>query len=628
MQAPRPNADWAKTLAAQLIASGGAAPDELDVQQRLELAWALKDYAVTAWSSAPNEVTIAANAIGALSAPVSKAPRNRDELAAITAWVNGIAELIRGGMTNALSCLDRATSLFESLGEEGHAAHAQVPKIMALAMLGRHDEAAQVGEDTMRRLSACGDTRSAAKVNINLGQLYCQRGRYHDAIAHLRDAKKTFAEFNEAQYESACELGLADAYLGIGELDEARATYDRVLKLSSRFQLDRDAALAIESLALLDLAQGKYSDALVRLDAARQRYEALEMPQYAAMAEHQLGVAYFELHLLPEALSLLEEACTKYELLEMPVESAWAKLHAAMALASLRRSPEEIERAFADAARLFEAEALVVGQATVFLAQAEFALSNQDAEHALDLATRAGSLFAQVEHPLGANQARAVCANAQLMLGHIDEARTSFTSVLDQAIKLQLIAVHAHCLVGLGRTTAATGDLELARNYYESAIEILDTQRSTLPSEDMRAAFLADHLRPFREVLRLNLLEPDETNVALAFAQLERYRARTLAEGQSEQSYAFRNDRAHADADTLKQRAHLDWMYRRIRQLQEEGEDVERLTHESQRVEKQLLERARREHCASGQRRAPSRVPKHDGNKVRSIRDQKRVTRQ
>lgn len=594
-------ADWAKNLAQTLVASGEAPPQNLDEQHRLALAWALKDYALSAWSRTPGEVAVAASAIHALDHSLANGERACEELAAVSAWVDGIAELIRGGMTKAIEYLDEAVLRFDALSEERHVAHVQISKIMALAILGHHDEAISVGENAKRRLEKLSDRHNAGKVDINLGNLYCQRGNYRLAINRYQAACLIFQELGNAQYETASSLGLADSLLRVGELDQAYERYRHVLLKSIKHGLQRDEALALESLALLDLVRGRYSQALKLLEEARQKYEALSIPQSSAVVEQQLGHIYFELNLLPEALTLSERALAQFDSLEMPIESAWENVQIAKVRAKLLGPADGIESALESATKIFRRESIAVGLGAVHLVRAELALSQSRPERAAQLAEEAIALFEEISEPLGSVRAKVLRAAALLAMQCPAEANKNFSETLVRAQELQLTSAQVSCLVGLGVGTAASGNISAARAHLESAIELFEVQRSALPSDDMRVAFLADHLRPYRELLRIDLSDPANMRADDIFQRLEQYRARALVErlGEPKHTLAETTVERQTVLEAKELRAQLDLLYRRISKLQIEGESTEGLVEESRRIEQKLLEHARRERIAS-----------------------------
>jgi tetratricopeptide (TPR) repeat protein len=595
--------DWASELAKQLIASKAAPPAGLDDGQRLALAWALKDAAIAAWSSAPSDVVVAAEALGALRGATTEgtAAPSDAEVQAIAAWVKGIADLTRGRMTDAITHLDEATERFRSLGQPGHAAHAQVPKIMALSILGQHRQAAAAGLATQRELISLTDLHAAAKVSLNLGHLYCRMNDYVEALRHFHQAESLFVRVGDHKYSISCQLGAAEAYSSIGEFETALELYSLATLRAQQHELPALLALAAESVALVHLARGQFRDALRGLEDCRQRYESLGMSQNAAMAEKQLGDAYLDLRLLPEALALYDHALARCTELEMPVEEAWTHVQRGRTLATMQRPEAEISACLLIAEKLFSIQEIPAGEAAVLLARAEFALSHLDCEAASSLAHKASTIFATANLPAGKAQSEVISAQALLLAGDSVGARDFFAATLAKARELQLLTIQVRCLVGLGLTAQKSADVETAREAFEAAIALFEEQRGALPSDELRSAFLVDQLRPYEELLRIALNAFDcatsDDAAGLVLLQIERFRARVLGERLGEtKDHSSASDANDPDLDL---RARLSWFYRRRQKLIDDGEDTQSLTIETRRIERELLERARRRRLTS-----------------------------
>ena len=593
-----PLSDWANELAKQLIASKSSPPAALDDAKRLALAWALKDAAIAAWSSAPSDVVIAAEALAALrgATTVGTTSASDAEVQAIAAWVTGIADLTRGKMTDAITRLDDATHRFGALGQPAHAAHAQVPKIMALSVLGQHRQAAALGLATQRELISLVDLHAAAKVSLNLGHLYCRLNDYVEALRHFRQAESLFDSVGDRKYSISCQLGAAEAHSSIGNFEAALSLYEKAAQRAEEHELSALSAIAVEAVALVHLARGQYRDALNGFEDCRKRYESLGMSQSAAMAEKQLADTYFDLRLLPEALTLYDQSLGRCEALEMPVEEAWTHVQRGRTLAEMNRPSEEISDSLLRAAALFLKQEIPAGQATVLLARAELALGNFNYEATAKLAHDAAAIFAIANLPTGRAQAAVISAQALLFSGKIAAATKLFSTTLANARELQLLTIQVRCLVGLGLTAERNGDTEAASSAFESAIELFEEQRRALPGDDIRRAFLIDQLRPYEEVLRIALDAFDRaaSNDAAArvLGQLERFRARVLGErlGEPKQRIA----ELQKDNPENNLRARLNWLYRRRQKLMDDGDDTQSLSVEARRVEHDLLELARR----------------------------------
>ena len=560
----------------------------------LEQAWALKQACYAAWSSQPQQTVQAAQDLRHLhDALTGHPPEGRAEVGALADWAEGIAHLIQGRLEAACQALDRAAAGFQGLGQALHAAETQVPKIMGLTLLGRHDEAARCGEAAEREFVAHGHTLAAAKVSLNLGSLQLRRDANVEAERHYRAAAVRFARVGDHEYSVMADIGLADALSAQGRLDDAGRMLARARMRATTHGLPVLHAMADESSALLALVCGRYRDALAGFERCRGAYEQLQMPQHLAVAEKQLADAYLELRLLPEALALYERAVLRFADGEMPTEQAWALAQQGHALALSGRATQA-EAALQRAGRLFDAQAVPSGLASVALARAELALSGPvpDAAAALALADAAMADFDAAGLLEGQVRACALRGRALLAAGRLTEARGAFGLVQSQAQALQLLSLQATAYTGQGQVAEAEGRLGDARHAYEQAQALTEAQRRALPGDDFRSAFLADHLRPYQGLLRLALLDDDQADPgapARVLQRLDGFRARALAD-RLQQAAA-----SGADAATDALRTQLNWLYRREQRQRVDGESSPALAERIRDAERELLERSRRQ---------------------------------
>lgn len=581
-------------LARRMIDLGETPPSALPPPRRLALAWELKDLCYAAWSSEPQRAAKAADALRRLCAgdPAdTPAPEHLRETAALAAWTAGVANLTRGQMTEATLCFDQAAELFRGLGQSDHAAQTQVPKIMALSMLGQYDGAVECAESAQREFVAQGDLRAASRVSLNLGSLHLRRDAYADAVHHYRQAAVIFARAGDHEHSVMADIGVADALTSMGDFDEALRIYARAQMRAGTHGFPVLEAKVDESVALLQLARGRYREALASFERARRRHEELSMPQNLAIDEKQLADAYLELRLLPEALALFDQALAKFQTLNMPDDQAWTLLQRGRAQA-LQGHQEQAAASFACAAQLFASQGIGVGLSGVSLARAELALASGDAAGAAELAGQAASGFVAADLADGRFRADVVRAHALLGAGSVDEARALFDATLVRARELQLLTVQVRCLTGQGLAARAHGNPAAAKAAFNAAVELFEDQRRALPGDELRSAFLSEHLRPYQELLHLALQAHARTAApelaAEVLFQLDRFRARSLGERLAQGSGLEDN------ASTQGLRERLNWLYRRVQRLDHEGESSSALTGELRRTELELLERARR----------------------------------
>ena len=581
---------------------------ELTAEATRALGWALKDLCYASWSSEPQAAVRAAATLRRLrDAAADNATRAEvTEVDALVAWTQGIASVIDGDMEAAATSLDAAAAVFAGLGQPGQAAQTQVPKIMALAMLGRDDEAARCAEAAQRALIDSGDLRTAGKVLLNLGNLHLRSDRHGAAAERLREAAALFSRIGDAEHSAMAENGLADALTALGDLDAAASSYARALAASQPYPVLQ--ALVQESMALLDLVRGRYREALAGLEGSRQRYAALQMPQHLAIAEKQLADVYLDLRLLPESIAAFEAALDRFRELEMEVDRAWTLVQRGRALALAGR-PASALASLNEAATLFSGLDNTAGAAAVALVQAEIALGGKESASALALARTAAAGFQRAG--LAERQLRAQTLQAQALLraGAVAPARELFDQTLEAARGQQFLPVQLRCLSGRAEAALALGDRSAARQDLLAAVELFEDQRQTLPGEELRRAFQGDHLLPFELLLRLSLDAHLAGHAAAGevLSQLDRCRARTLADRLgADEPVGGADDGDASTVATQALRARLAWQTRRLRRLHDEGAYSAALSTEMQVTERELLERARRARLSMAAGAAPA----------------------
>jgi CHAT domain-containing protein len=590
---PRSAADWARAL----VESSAPTPAAMAAGQRRAVAWALKDLCYAAWSSQPQRAAKAADALRALSQQGAGigAHATETEIQALADWTAGIACVTRGRLADAVAALDRAHDAFTLLGHAEHAAATQVPRIMALSLLGQYDEAIKCAERAQQAFVVLGDRRAAAKVSLNLGSMFVHRGDYAEAVRHSRQAAVLFARVSDHEWSITADMNMANALTSLGDFDEALRVFARADMRAAAHAFPVLQALIEEAVASLRLARGQYGEALAGFEGARRRYEQLDLVQEATVAEKLLADTYLELRLLPEALALLDTSLARFRTLDRPDEQALALAQRGRVLALLGKA--EAAESFVQAASLFAEQGNAAGESTVLLARAELALAAGEAGAALDLAARAARGFTETGQISARVRADVLRAHALLSAGSIEQARSLFESTLAQAKALNLMSVQVRCLTGHGLAAQAGGDIAAAHRAFTAAVELFEEQRRALPDAAIRSAFLTDHLRPYQELLRLAIddhaRESTSANAAEVLRRLDRCRARSLSERVTQRA-------SSADsASTEPLRARLNWLYRSVERLQADGEPAEAQIDELHRTEHTLLEQARRERLAA-----------------------------
>jgi CHAT domain-containing protein len=528
----------------------------------VDLARALKRLYDDTESSDPAR---AANAVGALMALANIA--DDPEVRGLAAWTNGMAWLDRGQMEEAIAYLNDAEAQFLAIGRPHTAAATQVSKLIALAMLGRYDEAIGCGLQARDVFLAHHDMLAAGKIEQNLGNIDYRRERYREAEQFYRSARERFMELNDQKQLMLADTNLANVLAVQHHFRDAARLYEEALARATAAGLDVMQAMIECNLGCFALDQGRYDQALDWLERSRRRYTALEMHHHVASTELELADTYLELNLAPEAAAIYARIVPAFAELGMRAEQARASANhgrACLLLGQIDKAPALLSKARA----LYADEGNVVGAALVMLIEAQIHYIQGNYAATTELAL-------QAEHPLAEASiwgrlllARWLRGDALRALGQQYAAQTLLDSTLQDSVRWVVPQVAQRCHTSLGMLAASVGDAERAEAAFKRAIELIDELRTPLPAEEFRTAFVADKLTPYTELARLCLSDPSATRVVEAFGYVERARARALVDmlGGELQLRSKAHDRFEAEllAQLEELQGELNWFYSQI----------------------------------------------------------------
>lgn len=579
-------------LAASTAASGtelAQAWRQADALPAIELAWALKRACDAAWTTDPPRTRAAAELLAALAAK-----RPDREIDAIADWARGIGCLAQGQMEPALHALDAAGARFDALGRTNECAQTQVGRLMALAMLGRHDEAIACGAQARAQFDACGDARAAGKVELNLGNLAARRDQADRARRHFDEARQRFAAAGDIELEVMAVFGLAELHAQRHAFDRAASLYGQARAAAQRGGFALLIASIDGDLGALEMRRGRYDRALQHLEQSRRGYAALDVPHYLAVAEESLADAYLELNLLPEALALYDRSLATYGAARLATDRAWALAQRGRVLGLLGRDDAAAD-ALAAAAQAFGAGGHASGAALVEVWQAELAL-RRGAWHAAAAHARAA------DAPLVAAgrtswllHARCLLAEALRGAGDVAEAETVAAAAANDADRALLPPAQRRSRLLLGLLARDRNDAATARRCFEAVVASIESQRGTLPSEEFRAAFLGDNLLAYRELVRIAV---DAGDAEQALHWIERARARSLAETAAAHDGDPAADPLQHEIDTARLRLDACWRALVNPRDRDDDADPETLLDQVRALEAALLEASRRQALA------------------------------
>lgn len=528
----------------------------------VELAHILKDICLEGWSSDPNRALAAANTLKQLT-DITPDPTVR----ALYEWSLGLEYLIAGDMEMAIASLDRSEHSFLELGAVKLAASTQVSKLVALAMLGRYDEAITCGLRSREVFMAESDLLNLGKIEHNLGNIFFRRDRYREAEEFQRSALEHFKSVGDliqlTKIGNSLALTLSQQHL----TKQAEQLYEEALQRAESVGLKSTQAEIESSIGTLALYQGYYDRALDYLERSRRKYADLDLPHVLAMTEQEIADTYLDLNLAPEAIEIYERVEKQFSQLGMLAEQARALAYHAKAEISLGNF-DQAQRLLANARELYVGEGNAVGAAMVELTEAQLFYAQGDFVSTQAAARHAESVLASGINPRRMIFARWLQGEAARLQMQWTEAASLLKSTLDLAMEQPDIL--ARCYTSLGLLAIEENDIQRAEKELLKAADIIERLRAPLPAEEFRSAFFSDKLVPYTQLAKISLASlTDRTSEA--FGYIEKARSRSLVDvlgGSISVEFHAQNRFEQGLVDRLSGKRHeLSYFYNQLNQL-------------------------------------------------------------
>jgi CHAT domain-containing protein/tetratricopeptide (TPR) repeat protein len=554
----------------------------------LELGYRLKDICLEGWSTHPRQALAAAASLRLLAQM-----RPSAEMNALSAWAGGLKALIDGQMELAISELEDSERQFLTIGKIHPAAATQVSKLIALATLGRYEEAIECGLRARAVFLAYNDLRAAGKIEHNIGNLYFRRDRYHEAEVFQSAARDRFTALDDQKQLATVNNCLANTHALLHKFKSAEDLFEQALRQAKAS--DQPVTLAgIEgNIGLFALMQGRYDRALDFLERSRQHYTTLGLTIQAILAEHEIADAYLELNLAPEALRIYDRVIPMFAEHGMRAEQARAQAYKGRAL-MLTGQTKEAQRALDQAQRLYAAEKNAVGAALVELTHAQLLYREKKFEGARMLAVKAEPALLLSGSWQRLLIGRWLRAEADRALGNIGPARELLEQTLREADAHGQPQIAERCFSSLGAVSLQEGDSKLAETHFKKAIELTEELRAPIPGEEFRTAFFSNRMSPYNELARVCVSEGNGRAVE-ALNWVERAKSRSLADtlaGRITLATEARDDfEAHLHSQIQKLREELNYLYNQMHRSVR-GAVQDQATNAG--LERELLERERR----------------------------------
>jgi CHAT domain-containing protein len=399
------------------------------------------------------------------------------------------------------------------------------------------EELQAVLEKSVATFAGDGDPPAEASALNNLACVFRELGRREAALRKFQEALGTAEDQGDAYQEAEVLVNLGLSEWSAGNL---RASLKYFTRAGSLLRPEAEGsqllAKALVAQAVIFRRLGELQRSLDLYAAARPLVLRSGNQDLEATLLQNLGSLYLHLGEARQAADVYAEAldvCRQAEDRTCEVMTlgylGWAHYVNGDTDGALRLLAESLQLS-----------AGVAGELAV--RSRMFALSSRGAVRASLGRTAEGlhdlSAALEIARDLGDRRAQAPCESligqALLDSGDVGGALETLTRARDLSVEVGDESFLAVTLRDLARVAERQGDLNRAADSLEQALEVLESQRRTLLSDDFRASIFVAARSAYESyvdvLLRLNSQEPHAGFDAAAFEASERARARGLSE--------------------------------------------------------------------------------------------------
>jgi CHAT domain-containing protein/Tfp pilus assembly protein PilF len=433
----------------------------------------------------------------------------------------------------ALSLYKQALSSAVETGDrrgEGEAANGVAYVYLTL---GRNREALALCARALRLSRAANDRRTEAQAVNNLGEIQYGLGKLPRSIAFFQQALPLRRELGDRQGQALAFLNMGYTYSDLGQTRQAFDSYNQALELWRTARERRGEAVTLTAIGRLYARVGESQEALNFFERAMPLIHRVGDPVeearvftgmafvYGRVGEKQTALEYYEraLSLFRDANYLNGEASTLGSVGRVYYslgDNRKAFEYHSRALSIFREASDrrlEVSE-LKELGKLYDSGGDKTAALKNYLLALSFEHAQKDIPEQMDTLNLMGRVYE--------GQAR------------MRQALACYERALALSREAKYLFGEAATLYNLSRAERAGGDLTAARSRAESALEVVESLRSKVASQDLRASYFAS-VRQLYELyidllMELHGQNPDAGYDAVAFEASERGRARSLLE--------------------------------------------------------------------------------------------------
>ena len=400
-------------------------------------------------------------------------------------------------------------------------------------LLGQNEKALDELNQALSLMQSVGDRAGEAETLRNIGEVYDQSGDRRKALDYY-ERSLAIAEAAGNRREEAIALNnIGVAHNQLGDCQQALDHFDRALRLERALD-DRD----LEALTLYSIGQAydNLGEKQKILDALRQALSLVRTAgdrQGEAYILNDIGRAYDDLAAEQSALDSLNNALPLIRAVGNRSGEAYTLQNIGRVYDHLGQRQKALDY-YSQALMLRRTVGNRAGESQTLSAMGRVYFALGDYSKALDYLQQGLSLSRSTENRFAEAFSLNEISKVYLALGEREKALESCRQALSLADAVGDRRAESNALYGIARVEQERGNLDDALVQVEAAIKIIESLRTEVLGEELRASYFStvqNNYALYVDVLmRLHQLHPSDGNEPKALEFSERARARSLLE--------------------------------------------------------------------------------------------------
>ena len=442
-----------------------------------------------------------------------------------------------GEYGNALTFYNQARSVIRKTRDRSNEGEVLNDVGYVYNNLGESQKALELCTQALQSGRASGDQRGEARALNNLGEIYYALGKLQQSLDFYGQALPLWRSSGNRQGLALTLLNFGYTYSDLGQMGEALDSYNQALGLWQLTTDRRGQAVTLSALGRLYSRMGETQKALDFFERAMQLSRTTGDTIEEARVLNGMAYIYTGLGQKQRALELYDRSLSLFRAANYPNGEAGTLGDAGRVYFSLGDNDKALEY-LQQSLGIFKSVGDRRMEFAVIKEIGRIHSARGDKQLALQSYKVARAFYRDQKDRRGEAATLNLIGNIYQDWGQDRQALESYNRALILSREAEYPVAEAMTLYNIGNMERDRGNLAEARVRSETALKIVESLRTNVTSQDLRASFFAtvrQHYELYIDILmQLHKQHPTEGFEAAAFDISEKARARSLLESLKE----------------------------------------------------------------------------------------------